>query len=227
MIVILGATSAIARGLANALAERGHKLLLASRDQGELSRLQSDLFIRYNVPVETAVFDATDIKSHAAFFKGRKIEGAVIAFGTMDGDFEEIIRTNYLGAVSAIEALQPSLKKDGFIVGISSVAGDRGRQSNFLYGSAKGAFSIYLAGLRNKLYPKGIHVMTVLPGFVDTAMTYGRPGLFLVANPQEIGQKIVRALEKKKNIVYLPGFWRAIMGIIKSIPESLFKRLKL
>jgi short-subunit dehydrogenase len=227
MIVILGATSAIAKGVAASFAKRGHRLLLASRDLSELSRLQSDLSIRYNVPVETAFFDASDIRSHAEFFKGRKIEGAVLAFGTMEGSFEEIICTNYLGAVSAIEAMQQSIKKNGFIVGISSVAGDRGRQSNFLYGSAKGAFSIYLDGLRNKLYPKGIHVMTVRPGFVDTAMTFGLRGLFLVADPQDIGGKIVRALEKKKNVVYLPGFWRIIMAMIRNIPESIFKRMKL
>ncbi len=119
------------------------------------------------------------------------------------------------------------VKRRGFIIGISSVAGDRGRQSNYVYGAAKGALSLYLQGLRNRLYPSGVRVITVKPGFVDTAMTYGLPGMFLVASPQYVGERIVRALERSADVVYLPWFWRYIMLIIKLIPEPIFKRLKL
>jgi short-subunit dehydrogenase len=118
-------------------------------------------------------------------------------------------------------------QESGFIVGISSVAGDRGRQSNYVYGSAKSGLTAFLQGLRNRLYPSGVHVMTVKPGFVDTAMTFGLPGLFLVANPQDVGEKLAASAEKGKDEVYIPGFWRYIMAIIKSIPERLFKTLKL
>lgn len=232
LVVILGATSSIARGSAEEFGRRGHPLILASRDKNELSRIAKDLSIRFDIPVDTAVFDAKDTASHAAFFEsleGKEIDGALVAFGCMGKDQEEIIRVNYLGAVSALTGISQLLvkQKKGFIIGISSVAGDRGRQSNFVYGSAKGALSIYLDGLRNKLYPLGVHVMTVKPGFVDTAMTFGLPGLFLVADPKDVGRKIVEAVDKKKNVVYIPGFWKWILFIIKAIPESIFKRLKL
>lgn len=239
LVIILGATSAIAKGAAVEFAARGYPLVLASRDKRELSRLASDLSIRYDVRVESAGFDAMDTSSHPAFFdslaKREEIEGALIAFGAMKKepmtfqDQEEIIRVNYLGAVSALSALSSlfSKQKKGFIIGLSSVAGDRGRQSNFVYGSAKAGLSTYLDGLRNKLYPLGIHVMTVKPGFVDTAMTFGLPGLFLVADPKDVGRKIVESLDKKKDVVYIPGFWKWIMLIIRGLPEKLFKRLKL
>lgn len=129
------------------------------------------------------------------------------------------------GANESLRELR--VKRRGFIIGISSVAGDRGRQSNYVYGAAKGALSLYLQGLRNRLYPRGIRVITIKPGFVDTAMTYGLSGLFLVASPQNIGERIVRSLDKSADVVYLPWFWRYIMMIIKHIPEPIFKRMKL
>jgi short-subunit dehydrogenase len=140
-----------------------------------------------------------------------------------------ILTTNFTGPVILLDELSRLLieQQKGFIIGIASVAGDRGRQSNFIYGSAKGGFNIYLQGLRNRLFRDNVQVLTVKPGFVDTAMTFGLDGLFLVAQPEEIGENIVQAMEKKKDIVYLPFFWRYIMLIIRSIPELLFKRLSL
>ena len=134
-----------------------------------------------------------------------------------------------LGAMSVLDqcAALMAAEGQGFIVGISSVAGDRGRQSNYYYGSAKAGLTAYLSGLRNRLSSQGVHVMTVKPGFVDTAMTYGLKGMFLVASPEDIGRAIVRAVEKRRNTVYLPWFWRYIMLIIQHLPEFLFKRLKL
>jgi decaprenylphospho-beta-D-erythro-pentofuranosid-2-ulose 2-reductase len=161
----------------------------------------------------------------------------VLAFGYLGDqlaarDFkvgEKIIAANFTGAASILShcANYFELKKSGFIIGIASVAGDRGRQSNYVYGAAKGALALYLQGLRNRLYVSGVQVITIKPGFVDTAMTYGLPGLFLVASPQYIGERIVNSLEKPADVVYLPWFWRYIMLIIKCIPEPVFKRMKL
>jgi decaprenylphospho-beta-D-erythro-pentofuranosid-2-ulose 2-reductase len=140
-----------------------------------------------------------------------------------------MVAVNYLGAMSVLDQCANLLATAGagFIVGISSVAGDRGRQSNYYYGSAKAGLTAYLSGLRNRLSGQGVQVLTVKPGFVDTAMTYGLEGMFLVASPEDVGRQIVRAVEKRRNTVYLPWFWRYIMLIIRHIPEFLFKRLKL
>jgi short-subunit dehydrogenase len=107
------------------------------------------------------------------------------------------------------------------------VAGDRGRQSNYIYGSAKGALSLFLQGLRNRLAKAGVHVMTVKPGFVDTKMTFGKPGMFLVAQPEQVATEVFKAFQKQRNVVYVPWFWFWIMAIIRAIPEALFKTLKL
>ena len=152
--------------------------------------------------------------------------------GEAQQDFNEAKMTidiNYTSCVSILEiaARYFEQQKRGFITVISSVAGDRGRQSNYLYGSTKGALSIYLQGLRNRLYPSGVQVLTVKPGFVDTAMTYGQPGMALVAKPEQIARRVVRAIEKGKDTVYTPAFWTLIMFAVRSIPEKVFKRMKM
>lgn len=241
-VLILGATSAIARGTAAAFAARGDNLYLASRDLEELKRIAADLKVRYGVKVSYSLFDAATTDTHPAFFAAvlkevQELTGVVVAFGLL-GDqqaarefdlAEKIIASNFTGAVSILSICANYFEplKRGFIIGITSVAGDRGRQSNYVYGAAKGAFSLYLQGLRNRLFASGVRVITIKPGFVDTAMTFGLPGLFLVASPQNIGKQIVRTLSKSADIVYLPGFWRYIMLIIKHIPEPIFKRLKM
>jgi decaprenylphospho-beta-D-erythro-pentofuranosid-2-ulose 2-reductase len=241
-VLILGATSAIARATAAAFAARGAALYLASRDLDELQRIAADLRVRFGVEVHYGFFDAEATESHEAFMQSvietmHGISGVVLAFGYLGDqqaarDFkvgEKIIACNFIGAASILSHCANYFEpmKCGFIIGISSVAGDRGRQSNYVYGAAKGALSLYLQGLRNRLYVSGVRVITVKPGFVDTAMTYGLPGLFLVASPQAIGERIVAALGKSADVVYLPWFWRYIMLIIKHIPESIFKRMKL
>jgi short-subunit dehydrogenase len=147
-------------------------------------------------------------------------------------DWEEarlILETNFTGCVSALDILANhfELRRAGFICAISSVAGDRGRQSNYLYGAAKAGLSTYLEGLRNRLFPAHVRVITVKPGFVDTRMTYGRPGLFLLASPERVGKGIFRAIVKGKAVVYVPWYWRFIMLMVQSIPEAVFKRLRL
>jgi len=241
-VLILGATSAIARGAACAFARRGHALYLAARDLPELERITADLAIRYGVAVRCGVFDAEAYSTHSGFLDGvvremNGLTGVLLASGYM-GDsmatrnFESgsrVIAINFTGAASILGLCADYLEKagSGFIIGITSVAGDRGRQSNYVYGAAKGALSLFLQGLRNRLFPAGIRVITVKPGFVDTAMTFGMPGLFLVASPADVGERIVKSLEGRVDVVYVPWFWRYIMLIIRSIPEALFKRLKL
>jgi decaprenylphospho-beta-D-erythro-pentofuranosid-2-ulose 2-reductase len=241
-VLILGATSAIARGTAAAFAQRGHALYLASRDLDELQRSAADLHIRYGVEVRYGLFDAEAIDTHADFLRKviaemQGLEGVVLAFGYLGDqvaarDFKvgaKVIAANFTGAASILSECASYFEpqKRGFIIGISSVAGDRGRQSNYVYGAAKGALSLFLQGLRNRLFASGVRVITIKPGFVDTAMTFGLPGLFLVASPQKIGEDIARTLNKSADVVYLPGFWRYIMLIIKHVPEPIFKRMKL
>ena len=241
-VLILGATSAIARATAAAFAGQGYALYLASRDADELRRIAADLRLRYGVEVRHGEFDAEATATHEAFFQSvvaamPNLRGVVLAFGYLGDqmaarDFrvgEKVIAANFTGAASILSHCANYFEplKSGFIIGISSVAGDRGRQSNYVYGAAKGALSLYLQGLRNRLYASGVRVITVKPGFVDTAMTYGLPGLFLVASPQDIGARIVRALDKSADVVYLPWFWRYIMLIIRVIPEWQFKKMKL
>lgn len=241
-VLILGATSAIARATAAAFAAQGHPLYLAARDLDELRRSAADLHLRYGVEVRYGLFDAEATETHAAFLQTvieemQGLRGVVLAFGYLGDqqaarDFSvgaKVIASNFTGAASILSHCANYFEplQRGFIIGISSVAGDRGRQSNYVYGAAKGALSLYLQGLRNRLFASGVRVITIKPGFVDTAMTYGLPGLFLVASPHAVGERIVAALDKSADVVYLPWFWRYIMLIIKHIPEPIFKRLKL
>ena len=241
-VLILGATSAIARGTAAAFAARGDNLYLASRDLEELQRIAADLHVRYGVKVSYGLFDAAATDTHPVFLQTvltemQELNGVVLAFGLL-GDqqaarefsaAEKIIASNFTGAVSILSLCANYFEplKRGFIIGLSSVAGDRGRQSNYVYGAAKGGFSLYLQGLRNRLFHSGVRVITIKPGFVDTAMTFGLPGMFLVASPQTIGKQIVHTLNTSADIAYLPGFWRYIMLIIKHVPEFIFKRMKM
>jgi len=243
-VLILGATSGIARGISHSLARRGFHLILAGRDEGELSRVCHDLEIRYGIRTSGLRFDALDTASHAevvreaARMSADRLTGIVVAFGVLGDqeravrDFDharEILEANFIGAVSVLThgANYLESRRGGFIVAISSVAGDRGRRSNYTYGAAKAGLTVWMQGLRNRLHESGVHVLAVKPGFVDTRMLYGKPGLFLVADPGRVGERIVRAVERRKQVVYVPGFWRLIMWAIRLIPESLFRRLKL
>lgn len=239
-ILIIGATSSIARSSAMEFAARGCNLFLLSRDMEELQRIAQDLMIRYSIQVDYAIFDMEAIDDHQNIWLGilnkmKTIDGVLLASGYLGtgtnslADQQKIITINFTGAVSILNHCAEYLaaQKKGFIIVIGSVAGERGRGSNYAYGSAKGALALYLQGLRNHLHKSNVHVLTVKPGFVDTAMIYGRPGVFLAANPQVVGKQIVKALDQKKEVVYLPKFWRYIMLVVKIIPEKIFKRLKI
>jgi decaprenylphospho-beta-D-erythro-pentofuranosid-2-ulose 2-reductase len=243
IVLILGATSAIASALAREFAAHKFDLVLGGRDREELSALASDLSLRYGVRAGVLPFDALDTQTHASTLRsflsgaGDALEGAVVCMGYLgdqakgQSDWEEarlILETNFTGCISALNILANhfELKRAGFICAISSVAGDRGRQSNYLYGAAKAGLSTFLQGLRNRLFHAHVNVITVKPGFVDTHMTYGRPGLFLLASPERVANGIFGAVVGGKDVVYLPWFWRFIMLIVQSIPEAIFKRLR-
>lgn len=240
-VLILGAASDMATAIAEKFAEEGCNIQLAARNVQRLEPLQSDLAIKYTSRVSIHEFDATNFTDHRQFFTGLnpKPDITICVFGYL-GDNEkgladwneagQILHTNYTGAVSILNVVAGHYiaEKKGTIVGIASVAGERGRQSNFLYGSAKAGFIAYLSGLRNRLFREDVHVCTIQPGFVYTKMTeeLTLPKL-LTATPQQVAQVVYGAAQKKKNVVYVKWFWRWIMLIIKLIPEPIFKRLKL
>ncbi len=235
-ILILGATSAIAKAAANLFAARGDTLFLAGRNMEELSRIAKDIKLRYNTSVFYEKFDAENFSSHETFLQKitcaeytYPLDSVLLAFGDMHGDCHGIINRNFTGAVSILELIANYFieKKSGLIAVISSVAGDRGRQSNYLYGAAKAGLSAYLQGLRNKLFPHNIHVLTIKSGPVDTPMIYGMPHIKFAASPERVARDIVNAMDKRKEILYTPWLWRYIMLVVKLIPESVFKRLKL
>lgn len=243
LVLIAGATSAIARGIAVGFAKRGYALVLAGRDHEETGRIAADLTVRYGVATRAVSFDAADPATHqdfvdALFGHAPLLEGVVLCFGLLGdqasatGDLNvagQIVDVNYRGAVTLLTPIANHFEQrgSGFIAALASVAGDRGRQSNYVYGSAKGALALFLQGLRQRLAKRNVSVTTIKPGFVDTKMTFGLPGMFLVADPADVGERAVRAILKGKPVVYLPWFWRWIMLIIKSIPERIFMRLKL
>lgn len=241
--LILGITSPIARALANCYAAAGLDLVIASRDLKEVEAIAQDLRLRHQVQVHVERFDALNFDDHEAMIERAEraagpVKVAALVFGEMgeqedsQQDFSRahrVIDTNYTGAVSLCEALAQRMgdRKDGSIIAISSVAGERGRASNYIYGSAKGALSLYLQGLRNRLHSEDVHVMTVKLGFVDTRMTFGMETKIPIASPQEAAQAIFNAQQKRTDVLYYPRFWAGIMGVIRSLPEPIFKRLSL
>ncbi len=240
-VLVLGATSDMAIAIAKKFASERNNIILAARNIEQIKSLQSDISIRYGVLCTAVEFNATAFNTHAAFFEALnpKPEITICIFGYLGEnekarrdwkETETIIQTNYTGAVSILNvaALYYERLKQGTIVGISSVAGERGRQSNYMYGSAKAGFTTYLSGLRNRLFKENVHVVTVLPGFVYTKMTeeLNLPQL-LTAQPSEVGSAVYRSVINKTNIIYVRWFWRWIMMIIKLIPEPIFKKLKL
>jgi len=241
--LILGAKSAIARAIALRLVADGYDLALAARQVEALSPFAADIQLRHQSQVDLIEFDGLDFAELERLpQRVERIAGpfelSVLVFGYLGSQEEtennteemlKVLNANFTGAAVALGHLANYFKQkaSGGIIGIGSVAGDRGRQSNFFYGAAKGGLALFLQGLRNRLAPSGIHVLTVKPGFVDTPMTEGLDGLFLVAKPESVADDIVRAYNKKKDVLYTPFFWRWIMLIIRGIPERIFKKLSL
>jgi short-subunit dehydrogenase len=239
--LVLGASSSIGRAFARLAAAEGSDIILAGRDADDLQRTAADVALRANCRADVVRFDAAAMDEHAKFVDDCVARGPLdlfLLFGAMpeqeaiDHDFELALQTigvNYVGAVSVLSRFAPHLEAQGSgrVVVLSSVAGDRGRLKNYVYGSAKGALNVYLQGLRARLSRSNVSVMTVKAGFLDTDMSYGMPGLFLVASPEACAAACLKLSAKGRNVVYFPIFWWLIMTIIKSIPERIFKRLNI
>jgi short-subunit dehydrogenase len=240
-VLIIGARSDIAKATAREYAKQGYDLYLGARNATNLKQFANDIRVRTTQQVETVELDILDYSSHQDFYNNldEKPLGVICAVGylgdqdksqTNFNEAQQIINTNYTGVVSLLNIIANDfeVRKSGFIVGISSVAGDRGRKSNYTYGSAKAALTAYLSGLRNRLYTSHVHVMTVKPGFVATKMTEDMElPEKLTAQADEVASSIFKAQQKNKNIIYTKWMWRWIMLIIKSIPEWKFKGMSI
>jgi short-subunit dehydrogenase len=240
-VLILGAGSDVAVACAHQFAIEKYDLYLAGRDKDQLDILASDIQIKHQVKASAIVFDALLFDQHTTFYENLnpKPEVAICVFGLL-GDqavsakdwaaCKRVIDSNFTGAASILNVIANDFEahKSGVIVGISSVAGERGRQSNYIYGSAKAGFTAYLSGLRNRLVASGVHVVTVKPGFINTKMTENlklpKP---ITAQPKQLGEAILKAIKKKKDVIYVLPIWSLIMLIIRNIPEGIFKKLKL
>lgn len=240
-LLVLGAKSDIAKAVAHKFADNGFNIYLSARSHIDLENDAKDIEIRHGVKAKTLEFDALKFSSHRHFYESlnNKPVGVICAVGYLGTqkkaeqdlvEAQRIISTNFTGCVSILNEIVNDFenKKRGFVIGISSVAGDRGRQSNYLYGSAKAGFTAYLSGLRNRLSRSNVRVITVKPGFVFTAMTkdFNLPKV-LTAQPKEVADDIFRAWKNGKDVIYVKWFWKYIMSIIRLIPEKLFKKLTL
>lgn len=242
-IFIVGATSAIAEETARIFARRGARFFLVARNEERLETLAADLNVRGAESVQFAALDVSDFVRHRAVVDEAAsqlgtIGVALIAHGTLgdqkacEQDFELAMQELNINAISAMSLLtyvanRMEAQGNGTIAVISSVAGDRGRQSNYIYGTAKAALNVFLQGLRNRLHRSGVNVLTIKPGFVDTPMTKEFKKGLLWATPKAIAEGIVRAIEARKSVTYLPAYWRFIMLVIRAIPEKLFRLLRL
>ena len=242
-VLIIGATSAIARAAALRWADQGCNLFLVARDSERLETIAQDLQTRGAARVETCTLDVTDYARHASMLTRawdflETVDVALIAHGTLpDQDScqadvqatREAFDVNALSVVALLTELANRMEaaNRGCLVVVSSVAGDRGRKSNFVYGSAKAAVSTFLSGLRGRLLKKGVRVVDIRPGFVDTPMTAHLPKNPLYASPERVGRAIVRAAAGRNGTVYTPWFWRPIMTIIRILPDFVFQRLPL
>lgn len=240
-VLILGGNSDVGKSLARDFSKLGSNIILTSRKEGQLDSFKSDLEIRYSIKCDVKFFNALDFNSHESFYNNLKKKPDIVisCIGYLDNQeksensFEESlksIQTNFTGLVSVLNIISNDFesRKSGIIVGVSSVAGDRGRGSNYIYGSSKSAFTSYLSGLRNRLFNSGVKVITVKPGFINSKMTkhLDLPKI-LTASPNDISSDIIKSIKDKKNIIYTKWFWKWIMIIIESIPEFIFKKLKL
>ena len=240
-ILVIGATSAIAESTARLHASRGASLFLVGRDAMRLRAIAADLRVRGAHNVNSYVLDANELDKHASMLDKAwgtmsGVDVVLIAHGTLplqadcDADLDLALRefsTNGTSTIALCHALARRLEPGATLAVISSVAGDRGRGSNYLYGSAKAAVTAYASGLAQALRPKGVHVLVVKPGFVDTPMTRGFAKGALWAKPDAVARGIVRACDQRRPVAYLPWFWWWIMQVIRNIPERLFRRISL
>lgn len=241
--LVIGARSDIGIAVARAFAARGYAVQLAARNASSLEDDRKDIELRHRVSVTLHEVDALDLASHDAFVASLPVlpDVAVCAVGYMGEqkrneasveDMAKVMRSNFEGPASLFTVLanRMAARGSGALVGISSVAGERGRAANYVYGSAKAGFTAFLSGLRNRLAKDktGVHVVTVLPGFVYTQMTQGMDlPAKLTAQPAEVGTAIVKAVEKGRDVIYVRPIWQAVMLAIRNIPEFQFKKMSI
>jgi decaprenylphospho-beta-D-erythro-pentofuranosid-2-ulose 2-reductase len=240
-ILILGGASDIGLAIAHRFAKDGFDVQLAARRPEELERAKADMELRYRVAVSLHAFDATAFHAHAHFMAGLpKLPDVAVSVVGLLGEQREnetdleaavrVMRANYEGPATILSVIGNlfEARGSGTIIGVSSVAGDRGRATNYVYGSAKAGFTAFLSGLRNRLAKKGVHVMTVKPGFVATRMTEGmKLPPALTATPEAVADQIYAGFRKGRDVIYTKSVWRLVMTIITSIPEGIFKKLKI
>lgn len=243
VVLVLGATSCVAKAVLRHEYYLEKTLILVARNNLELEKLGLDLRARGAQRVHLISAELADVSKHESVYKEictlfDELSQCLVFYGALPEQKEcesdvlkgvDSIAVNFTSLVSWLQRISNTMvaQGEGLIVAISSVAGDRGRQSNYYYGAAKGGLSLYLQGLRNRLQPEDVHVLTVKPGFIDTPMTdrFEKNGL-LWAAPEKVAADIVRAVRLRKDILYTPWFWRYIMFLIKCIPERLFKSLR-
>jgi decaprenylphospho-beta-D-erythro-pentofuranosid-2-ulose 2-reductase len=242
-VLALGATSAIAEATLRLLAEQGASFFLVARNAQNLAAVREDLLTRGAGSVGGAVANLDDTAAHPALLQQAVselggIDLALLAYGVLgdqaaaERDYaiaEAILHTNFLSAVSLIGWLANYFEGErrGVLAVISSVAGDRGRKSNYVYGASKGGLNVFLDGVRNRIDRAGVHVLTIKPGFVATPMTAHLPQNALFAQPAQVARHILRAIAKRKDVAYTPPFWGLIMLIVRSVPRKIFKRMNL
>ncbi len=242
--LVLGASSAIARGFARAAAAANANIVLAGRDITDLEATAADLRVRFDQRVEVVEFDARRPVSHAETldkartFAGPSTLNLFVAVGVMpsqaeiDADpalMQEVIDSNFTAVAQMLQRAAPLLEtqRRGRVIVLGSVAGDRGRLQNYVYGASKAGLHTYLQGLRARLWRAGVTVTTIKPGPVDTAMTFGLPRLPLLAQPDAVGAACLKAALAGREEAYVPAPWRLIMAVLRAIPEKFFKKLSI
>jgi short-subunit dehydrogenase len=242
-VLIIGATSAIARVAARRWAGEGARLFLVARSAERLQATANDLCALGAEAVATRVLDAIDYGSHGAMLHDAwnfldKVEIVMVAYGVLpdqrkceehSAEARAAFEVNAVSAIAILTRVAHRMEEagSGCIAVLTSVAGDRGRASNYVYGSAKSAVSTFLAGLRNRLHPRGVRVLDIRLGLVDTPMTAHLSKNALYVSPEMVGRRIVRVIEGSNGTVYIPGFWRWIMAVVRAIPDVLFRRFPL
>jgi decaprenylphospho-beta-D-erythro-pentofuranosid-2-ulose 2-reductase len=241
-IIVLGATSGIALEVQRQLACQGRELILVGRSSQRLAEIRADLVIRGARQVLTYCADLSSIQEHAAVFDFARrafpgFDTVLLAYGSMHNQKNseasvdvllEELQVDFVSAAAILTLFAADLerRRTGCLAAITSVAGDRGRRSNYVYGSAKGGLSLFLQGLRSRLHPAGVRVITIKPGPARTAMTDHLPNSAGFADPKQVARDIVRALERRSpDVLYTPRIWRYLMTAVQQIPEGIFKRL--
>jgi len=242
-VLALGATSAIAEATLRLLAEQHASFFLVGRNPQKVAAVRDDLLTRGASAAVMHAADLYDAAAHPAMLAQAVaalggIDLALVAHGVLgdqaaaEKDYavaEAILRTNFLSAVSLVTWLANYFEAEhrGTIAVISSVAGDRGRKSNYIYGASKGGLNVFLDGVRNRIDRAGVQVLTIKPGFVATPMTAHLKKNALFAEPAQVARHVLRAIERRKDVAYVPPFWGLIMLVVRSIPRRIFKKMNM